>query len=68
MGGEGKPGSGGLMMTARSSPVSLNEQFLTKALITVVGLGRGSRASGKLMKQQSLSSEDFVPATVPHNF
>lgn len=51
------------MMAAGSSTVSLNERLFARALMSVVELGRGGTVN-----QQSLSSLDFAPTTVPHNF
>lgn len=65
--GRGKPGNGGLMMGAGSSTVSPNEQLLTKALIIVVGQGRG-KSTRKLVNPQFGSSKSFVPISVPHHF
>lgn len=53
------------MMAAGSSTVPLSEQVLTRALMTVVELGRGSGLRGKLVNQQSLSSMDFAPLQCP---
>ena len=41
------PGSGGLMKAAGSSTVALNEQLLTRALMTVVAKGEGRWSKGR---------------------
>lgn len=50
------------MMAAGSSTVPLNEQLLTKALMTIVGLGRGGSPRGEADE----STEPLIYGCCPH--
>lgn len=54
-------------MVDGSSTVPLNEQLLTRALMTVVGLGRGGGPRGEAGESTEPLIYGFTPTTVIHN-